>query len=141
MATATIRYLVRPDGRGGFTFSVRDSVQLSTLGRSARAIHPFEAVIDSGAARCVFHADLARDLGLDLQSGEREVSYGISGPQEMWLHEVALFVRGGPVRVRAAFQEGLPVAGLLGMQGFFEHFVVTFDGAAKECRLERLYRA
>jgi hypothetical protein len=141
MATAVIPYRIRPDGQGRFTFVVLEKVQLSTFGPSARLLRPFEAVVDSGAGRCVFHAGWAQPLGIDLKSGTREVSYGISGPQEMWLHEVALYVHGGPVRVLAAFQENLPVAGLLGMQGFFEHFTVTFDVAARECRLERIYRA
>lgn len=96
--------------------------------------------MDSGASRCVFHAAYAVQLGLKLRSGTRVISVGIGGPQEMWLHEVALYVRGGPVKILAAFQENLPVAGLLGMQGYFEHFTVTFDAAARECRIERIYR-
>ncbi|HZL25318.1 MAG TPA: retropepsin-like aspartic protease [Acidobacteriaceae bacterium] len=101
----------------------------------------FEAIIDSGATRCVFNADLAKYLGLVLKDGIREMTTGISGSQEVWLHDVMLHVHGGPVKIRAAFQEGLPTIGLLGMSGFFEHFTITFEFASKECTLERIYHA
>jgi hypothetical protein len=51
-----------------------------------------------------------------------------------------LHLPGGPIQVAAAFKEKLGVAGLLGMQGFFEHFIVTFDPTLKACTLERVYR-
>ena len=66
---------------------------------------------------------------------------GISGEQIVWVHSVLLFVVGGAIRIEASFQEDLPIHGLLGMEGFFEHFVVTFDGLARECQLDRIYRA
>ncbi len=101
----------------------------------------FEAVVDSGAGRCVFAADFAEEIGIDLESGVRDVSLGIGGAQEMWLHDVLLDLPGGAVQIRAAFQQGLPIPGLLGMEGFFEHFIVTFDSLARECQLDRIYRA
>jgi hypothetical protein len=39
--------------------------------------------------------------------------------------------------VTAGFKENLPIAGVLGMQGFFEFFRITFDPEAKTCELER----
>jgi hypothetical protein len=101
----------------------------------------FEAIIDSGATRCLFHADIARHIGLDLTSGQIEITNGISGQEETWLHEVMLYVPGGPVKIKAGFKEGLPIAGLLGMHGFFEHFNITFDTAMKECVLDRVHHA
>jgi hypothetical protein len=37
--------------------------------------------------------------------------------------------------------EGLRVAGLLGMNGFFEHFVVKFEVSELAFEIERVYRA
>ena len=38
----------------------------------------------------------------------------------------------------AAFKENLPIAGLLGMNGFFEHFNISFLARDLICDLERL---
>jgi hypothetical protein len=45
------------------------------------------------------------------------------------------------VLARAGFSDSLPIAGLLGMAGFFENFNITFDPIALCVELERLYRA
>jgi hypothetical protein len=99
----------------------------------------FEAVIDSGASRCIFHADIGRFMGIDVRSGIKDTTQGIAGPSDLYLHDVRLYVPGGPVVIKAGSKEGLPIAGLLGMDGFFEHFVVTFRYTALECELERVY--
>jgi hypothetical protein len=117
------------------------NAQLALTTPNAPRTKKFECVIDSGAGRCVFHADIARFLRLDLKSGTKEMTNGIGGPEELWLHEVMLCLPGGGVKIRAGFKENLPVAGLLGTQGFFEHFTITFDAASHECRLERIYHA
>jgi hypothetical protein len=101
----------------------------------------FEAIIDSGASRCLFHADIAKNLGIDLKSGIKEDINGIGGLEETWLHDVHLYVPGGVVKILAGFKENLSVAGLLGMNGFFEYFNVTFNSALLQCSLERIYHA
>jgi hypothetical protein len=100
-----------------------------------------ECIIDSGAAKCLFHADIAAFLGLDLKQGRLEMTNGIGGPEETWLHDITLYIPGGPIQICAGFKEKLSVAGLLGMTGFFDSFKVTFDCAAKECLLERIFQA
>jgi len=99
----------------------------------------FEAVIDSGATRCIFHANIAAHLGIDLKSGKKEMTGGIGGRVELWLHPLKLYIPGGPVNITAGFREGLPLAGLLGTGGFFEHFNITFDPGLKQCVLDRVY--
>lgn len=95
--------------------------------------------MDSGASFCLFHADLATFLGIDLQSGVHETTQGIGGPEETWLHEILLHIPGGAIRLVAGFKQSLPVAGLLGMHGFFDQFKITFDPTVRECTLERIY--
>lgn len=116
-------------------------VSLSLPIPSAPRTKRFEAVIDSGASRCIFHADIGRFLGIDIHSGIKDTTQGIAGPSDLYLHDVRLYVPGGPVVIKAGFKEGLSIAGLLGMDGFFEHFVVTFRYTALECELERVYQA
>ncbi len=117
------------------------SVQISLPIANAPRTKRFEVVIDSGATRCLFHADIATFLGVDLKACAIEVTQGIGGYEDTYLHDVILYIPGGPVTIKAGFKENLPVAGLLGMSGFFEHFKVTFDGAAQCCILERVFRA
>lgn len=101
----------------------------------------FEALIDSGAGRCMFHADIGRFLGLDIRAGQLERTLGIGGSEESWIHRIRLYIPGGAVDIHASFKENLPVAGLLGMNGFFEHFMVTFIQSALTCEIERIQSA
>jgi hypothetical protein len=113
-------------------------VQIALPTSSAPRTKRIEAVIDSGAGRCLFHANFATAIGLDLKAGEREVLNGIGGPEETWVHEITLYTFGGPISIRAGFKENLPLAAPLGMNGFFQHFIVRFDGGAQECTLDRI---
>jgi len=113
-------------------------VQIALPDPLAPRTRRIEAIIDSGAGRCLFHAAFAAALGLDLKAGEREILNGIGGQEETWLHDIALHTYGGPIPIRAGFKENLPIAALLGMNGFFEHFLVRFDGALQQCTLDRL---
>ena len=46
-------------------------------------------------------------------------------------------------KIRAGFTNELPIAGVLGRIGFFEHFKITFDpsGLTPGFDLERFYRS
>jgi hypothetical protein len=89
----------------------------------------------------VFHSNIGRFLGLDIESGEKEITQGIGGLADTYLHDISLYIPGGPVTIKAAFKEDLPIAALLGMNGFFEHFVITFDQQALTCELDRVFQA
>jgi predicted aspartyl protease len=117
------------------------NVQIAPLALNAPRTKRFEAIIDSGATRCIFHDAIAAHLGIDVRTGTREITSGIGGQVELWLHPIKLHIPGGAVNITAGFREGLPVAGLLGMSGFFEHFHVTFDLATKQCVLDRIHYA
>ena len=103
----------------------------------------FEALVDSGAADCMFQASLASALGLELMSGTPSARTGIGGRNEVWVHPISLFVGEHVLHVNAAFSETLPVADLLGRSGFFEHFRITFDPASDPpgLELERVHKA
>ncbi|MEO7029410.1 MAG: retropepsin-like aspartic protease [Acidobacteriaceae bacterium] len=99
------------------------------------------AIVDSGANFCVFSGDVAEELGIVIESGIPAETVGIGGTEVVWFHEITMHLPGGSVAVQAGFQRGLPVAGLLGMNGFFEHFRITFNGASRQCEFERLYES
>lgn len=134
----TVQYRVYPDKQGLPTYAAFLPVQISLHSANSPRTKRFEALIDSGAARCLYHASLAAAIGLDLKSGEVEALSGIGGTDISWLHDITLYTFGGPIKMRAGFKENLPIAALLGMNGFFDHFNITFEGAAQNCILDRI---
>lgn len=117
------------------------NVQIALPQANAPRTKRFEAVIDSGASRCIFHSDFAKFLGIELNRCPTEPTLGIGGSENTYLHDLTLYIPGGPVTITAGFKDNLPIAGLLGMTGFFEHFKVTFDGGGQCFTLERLFKA
>jgi hypothetical protein len=117
------------------------NVSIALPVKNAPRTKRFEAVIDSGASRCLFHASIGRFIGLEIEKGLVEETAGISGTSLTYLHDIALYLPGGIVNIQAAFSDELPIAGLLGMNGFFDHFKVTFDPTAQQCELERIFPA
>jgi hypothetical protein len=126
---------------GGFSASATLNVNIALPTKNSPRTKRFEAVIDSGASRCIFHASIGRFIGLELEKGVQENTLGIAGSTNIYLYEISLHVPGGIVDVIAGFCEDLPIAGLLGMNGFFDHFKVTFDPTAQRCEIERLFLA
>jgi hypothetical protein len=101
-------------------------------------------MVDSGAADCMFHASIASAIGIRLDSGRREQRTGISGGGAgVWVHSIQLYVGMDLFSIEAAFSPDLPLAGLLGRSGFFEHYRITFDPTPDppELEIERVYRA
>ncbi len=136
-----IAYKVGPDQFGSYLYSAMLNVQIALPPPNSPRTKRFEVVIDSGATRCLFDSSLAEYIGIDLKTCPVEVTQGIGGDAVTYIHDIALFVPGGPIVIKAGFKENLPVAGLLGMNGFFEHFRVVFDPTGKYCELERIYEA
>jgi hypothetical protein len=63
--------------------------------------------------------------------------------QDVWVHPVVLHVGEHALDIKAAFTKNLPVSGLLGRRGFFEHFKITFDPSSDPpgMELERVLKA
>ena len=141
MKPLTIPYKVFPDAFGAHSWSAVLEVQIALPVKNAPRTKRFEAVIDSGASRCLFHSDFANFLGIDYKSCPTEIILGVGGNENIYLYDLSLYIPGGPAIVKAGFKEGLPIAGLLGMNGFFEHFKVTFDGPGQCYTLERIFQA
>jgi len=131
---------VRTDDSGKEFLSVQLTLLLENATDTAKTKYA-KCIVDSGAVFTVFHASFAKHLGLDISGSEQITVVGIGGSRSLWLHDIRLHLPGGPLMARVGFQEDLPVPGLLGMQGFFEHFRITFDGANRECELERILKS
>jgi len=89
----------------------------------------FEAVVDSGSASCLFHADIGIAHGLDIESGEEAAMGGVvdGARGKVYYHKVKLVVPGSMISIVAGFSKQLSVTAILGRHGFFDHYVVTFD--------------
>jgi hypothetical protein len=103
----------------------------------------FEALVDSGASDCMFPESIASAIGIKVESGKNEFRNGIGGPQEVWTHPIVLYVGEHTLPINAAFAKTLPVGGLLGRRGFFDHFKITFDPTSDPpgLELERVHKA
>src|SRR4051812_8045814 len=88
-----------------------------------------EALIDSGAADCLFRADMCQFLGIKLEKGIKSQTSGIVPGEkiDVYFHDVNLWVVADKITIRAGFSERLSIGALLGRHGFFENFAVTFD--------------
>jgi hypothetical protein len=130
-----------PNAPGGFFYAASIPVSIALPAKTAPRSKRFDALVDSGASGCLFHASLGRAIGLEIERGELTQTLGVAGPTNLFLHEITIPLPGGPITTRAGFSDNLPVTGLLGMLGFFEHFKVVFDPMALCVELERLYHA
>lgn len=105
----------------------------------------FEAIVDSGSAVCLFHADIGKPLGLKLKEGEEASLGGVVGGSrgKVYYHQIKLKVLSDIIPITAGFSETLSVAAILGRHGFFEHFTVSFDPCSHPpgLRIERVHRA
>lgn len=88
------------------------------------------SLVDSGADVCLFHSDIGRMLGIELENAPELVFQGVSGIREVaYLHRVELVVRGlSAITLDVGFTNSMAAGtGLLGQRGFFEQFEITFD--------------
>jgi len=85
------------------------------------------ALVDSGAEDNVFRTDLARGLGLHLDRRDQVTLAGYDGTEGVAYRSV-IELQVGPHRWRATalFSDVLTRRALLGQDGFFAFFTVTF---------------
>jgi hypothetical protein len=91
----------------------------------------FFAVVDTGSDNCLFHADALKPFNIKLEDGIKGRNLGGVGKQisiPVYYHDVrVLFALDHIISIRAGFSEELAVAGILGRNGFFDKYSVTFD--------------
>ena len=89
-----------------------------------------DTLIDSGADMCLFHSDIGRDIGLEIEKGEKEVFSGIEGGNVIvYVFPIYLQIVGmnEKVEVKAGFTETSGVSAILGQEGFFDNFHIKFQ--------------
>lgn len=95
------------------------------------------ALVDSGASFSIFPAEVGEVLGLDI---ENEYEVPIQGIQKnifkSYLHEIVLEVGGWKFETRACFTRADTVFPVLGRDGFFTLFKITFHMTKAELELK-----
>ncbi len=89
-----------------------------------------DALIDSGADRCLFNAQIGKEIGLDLEKGEKEIFSGIEGGKIVaYLHKIQLQIIGIEKRIEitTGFTDAPGVFAILGQDGFFDAFKIKFE--------------
>jgi Aspartyl protease len=132
-----------PNNKGGFDWWALLPVQISNHVKHSPPTKRFEALVDTGASNCIFHASMGEAIGIDVDRGKEDQTVGVSGkPTTVYLHDISLHVPGGHIfKIRASFSYDLPIAGILGRNGFLEHFKVLFDPSGNPAGfdIERFY--
>lgn len=106
------------------------------------------AFVDSGSPYTLFKYDVAALVGLDPAKNPffvDDLGGIIAGPREpVYFQKVALYFEAGwRIDVTAGFIKKLGCSGILGRNGFFDNFKVTFDHSTlpPAFELERIQRA
>jgi hypothetical protein len=96
------------------------------------------SLVDSGADISLFHSDIGRMLGIEIEAAPKLVFQGVSGAKEVaYLHRVVLLVRElNAITLDVGFTNSMDVGtGLLGQRGFFEHFDIHFQRSQRAFEL------
>jgi len=132
-----LRIISPPDFLPGSSYLLRPIIPV-ILHYDGKSIG-YEALIDSGADFCLFHADLADYLGIPLEQGSRQIFGGITGQKATtYFHLVNLSVGGHKLSsVPVGFTREIAPHGhgILGQFGFFNLFKVIFDLEKEEIEL------
>lgn len=89
----------------------------------------YQALIDTGADFNVFEGGISQFLGIRLTSGNKRQITGLGGEKiKGYEHNMILRTAGKQYNTKLIFSNQIPPYsfGVLGNQGFFDHYKVTF---------------
>ena len=100
----------------------------------------YEVLVDSGSDICIFDAQIAEILRINLKNGREQKVSGLTGISESYyVHPVIISVGGWKYNIDVGF---LPNIGKFGygvvrQKGFFDIFIVKFDFLKEEVELKQ----
>ena len=98
-----------------------------------------DALIDSGANISVFREEIAECLEIVIEDGEEILLQGLGGRIVGYIHELKVRVDDEEFPCKVVFSKELTVGvNILGREGFFEYFQVTFNERDKEVILGKI---
>jgi hypothetical protein len=101
----------------------------------------YHVLVDSGADICLFHAEIAEAVGIDVVKGKKNEVFGVGGKASIYyLHKVKIEIGGWEYEIEAGFLpsiggRNIPY-GIVGQKGFFEYFKVMFDKTTDEIEIK-----
>lgn len=97
-----------------------------------------DALLDSGANISVFREEIAECLEITIEDGEETLIQGIGGRIVGYIHELRVRVDNVEFPCKVVFSKELTVGlNILGREGFFEYFQITFNEKNKEVVIEK----
>ena len=128
----------RPDG----TLKKAPFITVKARSKDGRRIE-VDGLIDSGADNTVVPLDLAQFIGLSI-SGEQFNTKGIGGSVPVVSSKLSLVVEKGheshvidlPAIIMTTADDDVPL--ILGRNGFFEHFHITFKQDSERITLKKI---
>ena len=98
-----------------------------------------DALIDSGANISVFREEIAECLEIVIEDGDEILLQGLGGRIVGYIHELKVRVDDEEFPCKVVFSKELTVGlNILGREGFFEYFQVTFNERGKEVILVKI---
>jgi len=95
------------------------------------------ALVDSGSTLSVFRAEIADSLGMRLEDGEKIALQSANAPLTVYAHRLQAAVEGETFELRVGFSRDLLTSfNILGREGFFERFRITFNERKLELIIE-----
>ncbi len=93
----------------------------------------FDAYINTGASSCLFPADVAEILKIDLEKGEvKKVILGDGNTLTVYIHNLPIFLAGKEFIAPIGFSKGLGINfAIIGRKGIFEQFIICFNEKEK----------
>ncbi len=97
----------------------------------------FFALIDSGASISIFRSEVAESLGINIGKGKEIYLGGVGGRIKGYLHRLKIEVAGKRFICPIVFSRDYLVSlNLLGRDGFFKRFRITFEEKENYLKLE-----
>ena len=95
------------------------------------------ALIDSGATISVFKEEIAEQLGIEVESGEKITLGGVGGRIVGYIHKLRINIANKEFVCPVVFSHEYFVSlNLLGRSGFFEKFKIIFEENKKILKLK-----
>ncbi len=122
---------------GSFLFKPIIPLVLAYQGRAIR----YGALVDSGAAFCMIDGLIGEHLGVNVRAGVKEKFGGVEegAGAVAYFHTISMRIGNVEAAVNVGFSYDIAHHGfgLLGQNGFFDRFAVTFDLLKDEIILKK----
>jgi len=93
----------------------------------------YDTYVDSGAGYSIFHSDVAEDLEISLEDGDKVyITVGDGSQIIAYLHKILVRIADQKFKVAIGFSERLGIGfNIIGQEDIFDRFKICFDRSEK----------